>query len=90
MSCKRSIIERPSFTEPMQAPSHQQSHIPPAQAREGEGEWATRNPPGHTHSTVRLLPRFRKVVALSTNPDGKENEWRRKLKEMTWIECNIQ
>lgn len=31
--------------------------------------------------TVCLLPRFRKVVALSTSPDGKENEWRRKLKK---------
>ena len=71
--------------ELMQAPSLQHSHIPPAQVREGEGIQATSNLPRYTHSTTKhdtvLLPLFRKVVALSTSPDGKENEWRRKLKK---------
>lgn len=40
----------------------------------------------HTHHTAKcLLPRFRKVVALSTIPDGKENERRRELKTVTWM-----
>lgn len=52
-----------------------------------------RNRPPATHRvthtarqsmTVRLLPRFMKVAALSANPDEKENEWRRKLKKITW------
>lgn len=51
------------------------------------GGQATSNPPVHTHSTTKhdsmLLPRCRKVVALSKMPDGKENEWRGKLKKMT-------
>lgn len=35
----------------------------------------TSNLPVHTHSTSNgLLPRFRKVVARSTIPDGQENE----------------
>lgn len=77
--------------ETIQAPCLQQSHIPPAQARGGEGGGqATSNPLGHTHSitTKCLLPRFRKVVALSTIPNGKENEWKRKLKKkwMTWMQ----
>lgn len=45
------------------------------------------NPLLHTHSTTKcLLPRFRKEAALSTIPDGKENEWRGKLKTMTWMQ----
>lgn len=57
------------------------SHLP--RSRGGEGGRAASNPLGHTHSKC-LLPRFRKVVALSTIPDGKQNERRRKLKTMTW------
>lgn len=51
----------------------------------GNRPLATRR--GHTHTTTKcLLPRFRKVVARSTIPDGKENERRRKLKTMQWDE----
>lgn len=41
-----------------------------------EEEPITSNLPLHTHSTSKrlLLPRFRKVVARSTIPDGQENE----------------
>ncbi len=59
------------------------SHLPRPGAERGN----TSNLLGHTHSTTKcLLPRFRKVVALSTIPDGKENEWRRKLKMLTWMQ----